>query len=55
MVRPHIWQGAPSSKLAMPPQLPVIGLFLKITPTAIAANESAIRRNIVINSITIIP
>jgi hypothetical protein len=50
VVRPHILQGAPSSKLAMPPQLPAIGLFLTITPIAIAAKESAITINNLIKS-----
>ena len=55
VVRPHIWHGEPSSKLAIPPQLPEIGLFLKITPMAIAVNENAIKRKIDINSIIVSP
>ena len=55
VVRPHIWHGAPSSKLAIPPQLPEIGLFLSITPMAIAVNENAIKRKIDMNSIIVIP
>ena len=55
VVRPQIWQGVPSSIFAKPPQLPEIGLFLTITPMAIAANEIAINKNTVRNSITIIP
>jgi len=55
VVRPQIWQGVPSSILAKPPQLPEIGLFLIITPIEIAANEIAINKKTVRNSITIIP
>jgi hypothetical protein len=55
VVRPQILQGAPSSKLAIPPQLPVIGLFLKITPIARAAKEMVTKLKTVKNSITIIP
>ena len=38
-MRPHIWHGAPSSKLAIPPQDPSIGLLFVITPIANKANE----------------
>ena len=55
VVRPQIWHGAPSFKLAIPPQLPEIGLFLTITPMAIAVNEKAIKRKIDMNSIIVIP
>ena len=55
VVRPQIWQGVPSSIFDKPPQLPEIGLFLTITPIAIAANEIAINKKTVTNSITIIP
>jgi hypothetical protein len=55
VVRPQIWHGAPSFKLAIPPQLPEIGLFLTITPMAMAANENAIKRKIDMNSIIVIP
>ena len=55
VVRPHILQGAPSSTFAKPPQLPDIGLLFTMTPIAIAANEIAINKKTVTNSITIIP
>ena len=55
VVRPQIWQGAPSSKFAIPPQLPEIGLFFTITPIAIAEKEMVINKKTVRNSITIIP
>ena len=55
VVRPHILQGAPSSTFAKPPQLPDIGLLFRMTPIAIAANEIAINKKTVTNSITIIP
>ena len=55
VVRPQIWQGVPSSIFAKPPQLPEMGLFLTMTPIEIAANEIAINKKTVTNSITIIP
>jgi hypothetical protein len=55
VVRPQTLQGAPSSKFAIPPQLPEIGLFFNITPIAIAAKEIVINKKTVRNSITIIP
>jgi hypothetical protein len=55
VVRPQILQGAPSSKLAMPPQLPEIGLFFTITPIAIAIKEIAVNKKTEKNSIIIIP
>ena len=55
VVRPQILQGVPSSILAKPPQLPAMGLFLTITPIAIALKEIVINIKIVKNSITIIP
>ncbi len=54
-VRPQILQGAPSLIFTKPPQLPDIGLFLAITPIAIATKEIAINIKTVKNSITIIP
>ena len=54
-VRPQILQGAPSSTLTKPPQLPEIGLFLTITPIAIAVKDIVINIKTVKNSITIIP
>lgn len=55
VVRPQIWQGVPSSIFTKPPQLPEMGLFLTMTPIEIAANEIAINKKTVRNSITIIP
>ena len=44
VVRPQILQGAPSSKVAIPPQLPEIGLFFIITPIEIATKETVINK-----------
>ena len=55
VVRPQIWQGSPSSKLVKPPQVPEIGLFLIMTPIAMAVKEITINIKTAKNSITIIP
>ena len=43
-VLPHIWHGAPSSRLAMPPHDPFIGWFLIINPSANPVKDKTITK-----------